>query len=173
MAAFIAQRKGNTQMHDTRISLNEEIRTKSIQLLNARLADAIDLALQLKLAHWNVRGPHFLPLHELFDKITESVGVHADMIAERIGALGGTARASLQSVASNSGLDRYPEDVSSGIEHVKLVASSLAKFGGAVRENIEQASSIGDAATEDLLTEVVREIDQHLWFVEAHLQADS
>ncbi|QDU38537.1 DNA protection during starvation protein [Maioricimonas rarisocia] len=160
-------------MHDTRISLNEETRTKSMQLLNARLADAIDLAMQLKLAHWNIRGPHFLQLHELFDKITESVREHVDMIAERIGALGGIAHGSLQSVASNSGLDSYPEDVSSGIEHTKLVASALAKFGGAVRENIEQASSIGDAATEDLLTEIVRDIDQHMWFVEAHLQAES
>lgn len=160
-------------MHDTRNSLDEATRTKSIQLLNARLADAIHLAMQLKLAHWNVRGPHFLQLHELFDTITDSVREHVDMIAERIGALGGVAQGNLKSVTGNTSLEDYPEDLSSGVEHTKRVASALAAFGGTVREDIEKAASFGDVATEDLLTEVVRDIDQRLWFVEAHLQSDS
>jgi len=56
-------------MFDTRNDLPANTRTKVIELLNARLADAIDLGAQTKHAHWNVKGPNFIALHELFDKV--------------------------------------------------------------------------------------------------------
>jgi starvation-inducible DNA-binding protein len=77
-------------MFDTRNDLPANTRTKVIELLNARLADAIDLGAQTKHAHWNVKGPNFIALHELFDKVAESVEEHIDTLAERVTALGGT-----------------------------------------------------------------------------------
>ena len=64
-------------------------RAKVIELLDARLADAIDLQTQLKQAHWNVKGPTFIGLHELFDKINEAVEDYVDDLAERVVQLGG------------------------------------------------------------------------------------
>ena len=78
-------------MFKTKNDLSETIRGKAIELLNARLADAIDLQTQTKQAHWNVKGPHFIALHELFDKINEEVEDYVDDIAERAVQLGGVA----------------------------------------------------------------------------------
>jgi starvation-inducible DNA-binding protein len=70
-------------MFDTRNDLPANTRTKVIELLNARLADAIDLAAQAKHAHWNVKGPSFIAVHEPFDKVAENVEEHTDTLAER------------------------------------------------------------------------------------------
>jgi starvation-inducible DNA-binding protein len=158
-------------MHATRNDLPLKIRSRIEKLLNARLADALDLAAQAKQAHWNVKGPNFIALHELFDKLHGAVGGHVDTLAERITALGGTARGTVPTVARASTLKAYPEDISSGREHLLALAERLADFGARVRAAIDEADKLGDAGTADLFTGVSRDIDQQLWFVEAHLQA--
>jgi len=83
------QRVEEVSMFDTKNDLPVNTRTKVIDLLNARLADAIDLGAQTKHAHWNVKGPNFIALHELFDKVAEHVEDYVDTIAERVTSLGG------------------------------------------------------------------------------------
>ena len=83
-------------MHKSRIVLSEKIRRTVAPLLADRPADAVDLSLQLKQAHWNVKGPQFIALHELFDSIHGVVSAKADMLAERLTALGGTAEGTLE-----------------------------------------------------------------------------
>src|SRR5262245_41166060 len=78
-------------MFKTKNDLSEGTRVKAVALLNARLADCTDLRTQAKQAHWNVKGPNFIALHELFDKINEEVGDYVDEIAERAVQLGGVA----------------------------------------------------------------------------------
>jgi starvation-inducible DNA-binding protein len=158
-------------MFDTRNDLPPGIRTKVIEVLNARLADAIDLGTQTKHAHWNVKGPSFIALHELFDKVAESVEEHIDTIAERVTALGGTARGTLASVARTTSLKPYPEDISEGLAHVDALSAALADFGAKVRAAIATTAELGDADTSDLFTGVSRENDKYLWFLEAHLHA--
>jgi starvation-inducible DNA-binding protein len=158
-------------MFDTRNDLPPGIRTKVIEVLNARLADAIDLGTQTKHAHWNVKGPSFIALHELFDKVAESVEEHIDTIAERVTALGGTARGTLASVARTTSLKPYPEDISEGLAHVDALSAALADFGAKVRAAIATTAELGDADTSDLFTGVSRENDKYLGFLEAHLHA--
>jgi starvation-inducible DNA-binding protein len=158
-------------MFDTRNDLPLKTRSKVIELLNARLADAIDLGTHTKHAHWNVKGPNFIALHELFDKVAEAVEDQIDTIAERITALGGTARGTLSAVARASSLKPYPEDISEGLAHVEALARSLADYGAKVRAGIDAASKLKDADTSDLFTGVSRETDKYLWFLEAHLHA--
>ena len=158
-------------MFDTRNDLSPATRSKSIELLNARLADAIDLQTQTKHAHWNVKGPNFIALHELFDKIAESVEDQIDTIAERVTALGGTAHGTLVSAARWTTLKPYPEDVTDGITHVEALSGVLADFGKKVRAAIDESARSGDAGTSDLFTGVSRETDKNLWFLEAHLYA--
>ena len=159
-------------MHPTRIDLSAKTRGRVVEVLNARLADAIDLQLQAKQAHWNVKGPNFIALHELFDKIAGDVGGHIDEMAERITALGGTAEGTVQAVAGRSKLEAYPLGLSEGRAHLEALATALARFGKGVRKAIEEAGKAGDADTSDLFTGVSRDIDKNLWLVEAHLQAD-
>ena len=159
-------------MHPTRIDLSAKTRGRVVEVLNARLADAIDLQLQAKQAHWNVKGPNFIALHELFDKIAGDVGGHIDEMAERITALGGTAEGTVQAVAGRSKLEAYPLGLSEGRAHLEALATALARFGKGVRKAIDEAGKAGDADTSDLFTGVSRDIDNNLWLVEAHLQAD-
>ncbi len=158
-------------MYDTKIDLSAGTRKKVAEYLNERLADAIDLGAQTKHAHWNVKGPNFIALHELFDKVAESVEDHIDDIAERITTLGGTAYGTIAAAAKATSLKPYPEDISEGMEHVDALSSSLAEFGKKVRKGIEQTGKWGDADSADLLTGISRDVDKYLWFLEAHLQA--
>ncbi len=157
-------------MHDTKIDIKKETREQMIELLNARLADAIDLKSQAKQAHWNVKGMSFIALHELFDQVATAVDTHSDTIAERVTILGGTAEGTVRVAAEKSSLSQYPMEITDGRDHVDALSSALAEFGKRVRANIDDADDAGDKDTADLFTEVSREIDKLLWFVEAHIQ---
>src|SRR5262245_59056107 len=133
-------------MHSTRNDLAKATRGKMADLLDARLADAIDLQTQLKQAHWNVKGPTFIALHELFDKINEAVEDYVDDLAGRVVQLGGTAHGTARQVAKASTLPEYPS-VSHGRDHVDAVPT----------------------VSKDIFTEISRGADKWLWFVEAHL----
>jgi starvation-inducible DNA-binding protein len=143
-----------------------------VALLQERLADCIDLETQTKQAHWNVKGPSFIALHELFDKVYDHVQEYADLIAERIVQLGGIAEGTVRVVAKRSRLQEYPATIASGKEHVEALARALAYFGETARKGIDQTDEIGDKGTADIFTEISRGIDKDLWFVEAHSQAD-
>ncbi len=150
---------------DSRLELNV--------LMNQRLASCIDLQMQMKQAHWNVKGPSFIALHELFDKVAEAVEEYVDLIAERIVQLGGVAEGTIRVAASRSQLDEYPLTIGEGMTHVSEVANALCEFGHQVRLTIDEAVVLEDADSADLFTEISRGLDKWLWFVEAHSQAKS
>ena len=159
-------------MFKTKNDLSEATRVKTIELLNARLADCMDLQTQTKQAHWNVKGPNFIALHELFDKINEAVEDYVDDIAERAVQLGGVAEGTARMVAKRTSLTEYPVNAADGRSHVEALSSALAAFGKAARKAIGEANELGDLDTADLFTEVSRGIDKWLWFVEVHMQAE-
>lgn len=158
-------------MYETHNDLAESIRKSIITLLNARLAECIDLQLQAKHAHWNVKGPNFVGLHDLFDRIADAAREYADTIAERGVALGGVAEGTIQMVAGKSKLPEYSASGGDWTAHVEAMRNALAAFGKAVRAAIDQSTDLKDADTADLFTEVSRGIDKLLWMVEAHIQA--
>jgi starvation-inducible DNA-binding protein len=158
-------------MYETENDLPRGARAELNTLLNQRLADAIDLQMQLKQAHWNVKGPHFIGLHELFGKVAEEVEDYVDQIAERTVQLGGIAEGTVRVAGTRSRLEEYPLDIADGAAHVEAVARAISTFGREVRISIDEANALTDADTADLFTEVSRGIDKWLWFVEAHTQA--
>src|SRR5262252_7807650 len=129
-------------MFNTKNGLSEDTRAKAIELLNARLADCIDLQTQCKQAHWNVKGPTFIALHELFDKVNEAVEDYVDDIAERAVQLGGVAEGTARAVAKRSSLSEYPAKAVDGRSHVEALSSALAAFGAAARKGIDQANEL-------------------------------
>ena len=159
------------KLYETENDLPKTARVELNALINQRLADAIDLQLQLKQAHWNVKGPHFIGLHALFDKIAEEIEDYVDMIAERIVQLGGIAQGTARVAAARSRLEEYPLAIADGMAHVEAVARALSTFGREARLTIDEADTLEDADTADLFTEISRGIDKWLWFVEAHSQA--
>ncbi len=157
--------------YETENDISLKRRSELNTLMNQRLSDAIDLQMQMKQAHWNVKGPSFIGLHELFDKVGEGVESYVDMIAERIAQLGGIAEGTVRISATRSRLEEYPLTIADGLAHVEAVAKALSTFGHEARNTIEQAGELEDADTADLFTEISRGIDKWLWFVEAHSQA--
>ena len=159
-------------MYPTKNDLSESTRRQMIDLLGARLADAIDLQTQTKQAHWNVKGPHFIALHELFDKVNEDVEDYVDLIAERAVQLGGAVEGTARSVAKRSTLAEYPLKSGTGRQHVDALSSALAAFGKLIRSAIEESDRVGDKDTNDIFIEISRGVDKWLWMVEAHLQPE-
>jgi starvation-inducible DNA-binding protein len=157
-------------LYRTRNDLPFAARVEIGDLLNLRLADCIDLQTQCKQAHWNVKGPSFIALHELFDQINGEVEEYVDLIAERIVQLGGIAEGTARVVAERSALEVYPLVTSGGLEHVDALSGALAYFGRTIRLGIEEMNDLGDADSADILTQISRGIDKSLWFVEAHQQ---
>ncbi len=152
----------------TRNDLPARVRSESVALLNARLADAIDLSMQAKQAHWNVKGPSFSSLHALFDVISTGVAGQVDLFAERAVQIGGMAMGTVRAASERSSLPEYPPGLLDGADHVSAVADVLARFSAAVRRAMELATEVGDADTADLFTQASREVDRLLWMVEAH-----
>lgn len=159
-----------TPLLRTRHTLSESTRQASVELLNARLADAIVVGMHAKQAHWTVRGPRFLPLHELFDSVATHAREWADLLAERAGALGGLVDGTPGTVVERSDLPALPAELTDGQDHVERMAEVLAAFSRRLVGSIEAAGEAGDPATEDIFTEVVRGVDQDFWFIEAHTQ---
>jgi len=158
------------ELGPTKNDLPEDTRREAVMLLNQRLAECLDLAAQCKQAHWNVKGPSFIALHKLFDEVYAGIQEYADLIAERVVQLGGTAAGTVGVVAERSELPDYPVARLSGHQHVAALSDALAAFGRAVRVGIEELEELADAGSVDILTEISRGTDKWLWFVEAHQQ---
>ncbi len=157
-------------MFPTKIGLPEGDRQTLIELLNGRLADTADLYSQLKQAHWNVKGPNFFALHQLFDQLAAEVFPFTDLIAERATALGGVAMGTTRMAAANSLLPEYPVEAAEGQRHVQSLIDLYALFCTNIRKSIDIADEHHDKSTADLFTEISRTADKHLWFLEAHVQ---
>ncbi|HZL42835.1 MAG TPA: DNA starvation/stationary phase protection protein Dps [Verrucomicrobiae bacterium] len=171
MKPSIATLSEKPSMYETENDISPERRSELNILMNQRLASAVDLQMQMKQAHWNVKGPNFIGLHELFDKVDEAVESYVDMIAERIVQLGGIAEGTVRISAARSRLAEYPLQIADGMAHVEAVARALSTFGEEARTTINEADELDDAGTADLFTEISRGMDKWLWFVEAHSQA--
>ena len=152
-------------------ALPEDQQVKLVEILNRRLADAIDLQLQSRQAYWNVKGPQFMALRELFDKVAEGVEEYANLIAERIVQLGGKAEGTAHAVAGRTSLDGYLLGSADGNSHIDVLSTTLTDFGKHARYTSEQATELKDADTAAIFTEIARGIDKWLWFVETSQQA--
>jgi starvation-inducible DNA-binding protein len=154
----------------TRIDLRDNVRSQMIALLNQHLADIFDLYSQTKQAHWNVKGPQFYSLHLLFDSLAEQIFPYVDTLAERVTALGGAARGTVQLASAASRLAEFPPGGVDGSQSVAELAQRYAQVGASARAAIDTAARAGDQGTSDLFIEIVRDLDKALWFLEAHVQ---
>jgi starvation-inducible DNA-binding protein len=155
---------------ETRIDLPADTRQKMVQLCNEQLADTFDLFSQTKQAHWNVKGPQFYHLHELYDELAETLLGHVDLIAERATALGGAATGTAQMAAQATRLPDYSAGPVGSMESVEMLVERYAAVAESTRKAIDTAEKAEDMDTADLFTEVSRDMDKSLWFLEAHLQ---
>lgn len=157
-------------MDKTRIDVDADVRRKVCDILQKALADSTDLTCQAKTAHWNVKGPHFIALHKLFDDLYEEMTAHADNIAERMGALGGTIMGRVQDVVKSTRLPPYPMDLTDGMAHVQALAAAYSAFANEIRSDIDRCEELDDKVTADILNAITAAVDKNIWFLEAHLR---
>ena len=160
-------------MHSTKNSLPLDTRKQIADLLNLMLADLADLHSQTKQAHWNLRGPHFRPLHLFFDELAGMLLAHIDTVAERISALGGTANGTVRMAAENSRLSEFPAKAFHDMACVAALIERYAACGKSARDGISTADDLDDAGTADHLTKVSQDLDEALWMLEAHEPKES
>lgn len=153
----------------TRIDIPADKREQLCAILNSNLAGGLDLALAIKQAHWNVKGPTFRELHELFDMLRTNIDVHNDDMAERIATLGGTAKGTVQAATAATKLPAFPVDGHDGAALTTALADRYAAHGKSVRAAIDESAALGDAVTADLFTGITRGLDKDLWFLESHI----
>ena len=162
--------RAGVHMVETRIDLPSDPRRQMVQLCNEQLADTFDLFSQTKQAHWNVKGPQFYHLHELYDELAEKLLGHVDLIAERATALGGAATGTAQMAAQASRLPDFSAGPVGSMESVEMLVERYAAVAESTRQAMDQAEQAEDMDTSDLFIEVSRDLDKSLWFLEAHLQ---
>ncbi|WP_131669790.1 DNA starvation/stationary phase protection protein Dps [Psychrobacter pygoscelis] len=148
--------------------LDDNTAKKMVDLLNANLANLIDLTLDGKQCHWNLQGSGFIGVHQLLDETTERLREVSDTIAERIVILGGEPNGLASRVAKDSVLDDYPTDITEVDQHVRELTSRYKTVAETLREAIETAGDVGDEDTADLFTEASRIIDKDAWFIGAN-----
>jgi starvation-inducible DNA-binding protein len=151
-------------------TLPEKSRAKIAEALLATLTDGLDLHSQIKVAHWNVKGPHFASLHPLFESFAVSLAEHNDSIAERAVTFGALARGTARHVAHNSRLPEYPQDTTHDLEHVSLLTERIDGYLSALRMARSVGEKEGDVDTVDLLTGIITEFEKHGWFLRATLE---
>jgi starvation-inducible DNA-binding protein len=157
-------------MYKSPSPLPEQARTKIVETLNERLVDGLDLHSQIKVAHWNIKGPHFAAFHPLFETFATSLANHNDAIAERAVTLGGKAFGTARHVAATSRLPEYPQETTRDLDHVRLLADRIEKYLEGSRASRTQAEELRDTDTVDLLTGIVTEFEKHAWFLRASLE---
>lgn len=152
------------------IDLKSNTKNTVNALLNAELANALDLSLAVKQAHWNLKGMQFIAVHEMLDDLRAELDVHTDTIAERVAQLDGVALGTSQVVAKATTLAPYPTDIKKVPDHLAAVAERYAAAAKSARAAIDTADEAGDAGTADILTAYSRALDKSLWFVKSHLE---
>lgn len=160
---------GRPLLWNTHHDQPEARRVAIVALLNRQLADLLDLGLQAKQAHWNVKGAQFASLHALFDEVAEELGELSDELAERAVALGGVALGTAQAIARDTRLPAYPLDAFDGADHLWALSATLSQFTQSTREAIDTIAAVGDAGSADVLTQISRAVDKLLWKVESHI----
>lgn len=135
--------------------------------LNASLAHLIDIHVSAKQAHWNVHGPNFAGLHALFDTIAEEGRQYADLVAERVLALRGTAHGTISDVAGMKEIETFPTDEQAWEKLTGLMHERLMKTSERMRQS---AGTMDDElGTQDIYVEIIRGLDKWSWMLEAHL----
>src|SRR3954469_2234126 len=115
-------------MYQSPSTLPADSRAELATLLNARLADGLDLHSQIKVAHWNIKGPQFPSLHPLFETFAIGLAAFNDALAERAVTLGGRPYGTARHVAAASTLPEYPQQASRDLEHVRLLADRFDRY---------------------------------------------
>ncbi len=133
------------------------------------LADTYFLYLKTQNYHWNVTGPNFKSLHELFEKQYKELAKAVDLLAERVRALGEFAPASLKAFASLSDIKEETREGISSVDMLKQLAKDHDSVLASIRKSLAIAQEEGDDATADILITRIEVHDKSKWMLASSL----
>lgn len=159
-----------THMYRSPSRLPEAARSQIADALSGTLADGLDLHSQIKVAHWNVKGPHFAAFHPLFEGFATALATVNDEVAERAVTLGARVAGTARTVARASRLTELPAEVVRDLELAGQLAERIDQYLDGARAARGVAEKAGDQDTQDLLTGIVEQFEKNGWFLRASLE---
>ncbi|WP_419804370.1 DNA starvation/stationary phase protection protein Dps [Terriglobus sp.] len=160
-----------SKMYKNRVALPDDVKQKTVDVMNVTLAAALDMYSQAKFAHWNVKGINFYQLHLVFDATAKVIFKQIDPIAERITQLGGVASGTVRQSAEHSPISAYNVKAVAGKEHLVALSDALGTYCKELREASDKIDDIGDSPTSDFYNQLIVEAEEELYFLESHLEA--
>lgn len=157
-------------MYKSPSNLPEQARNKICESLNQRLVDGLDLHSQIKVAHWNIKGPQFAALHPLFETFAIDLAEYNDQIAERAVTLGAKVYGTVRHVSKTSKIPEYPQDTTRDLEHARNLVERFDSYLKGLRETRAVLDQNQDVDSVDLVTTAIEAFEKHSWFLRATLE---
>jgi starvation-inducible DNA-binding protein len=136
--------------------------------LQGTLVDLKALSLVTKQLHWNIRGPHFKPIHEHLDLVYEACEEGADEVAERIATLGVSPNAQPTDLVTTTVKEVEKSTFIEDQQVLEDIVERLANATHDIRDKME-AIEEPDPATADLLHQIILTLEKHLWMLRSHI----
>jgi starvation-inducible DNA-binding protein len=136
--------------------------------LQATLIDLSDLALVGKQLHWSIVGPRFRPLHLQIDELVDSWRELADTVAERAVAIDVWPNGQAQAIVSGRDLGEVAPGPIADHAVVRELSRRVADAAERIRARMDRVGEL-DLASQDVLIEVVRALEEQLWMLRAQL----
>ena len=165
----VAKKKPTIILQRTRHPLQESSRAEVVRALQPIQSGCIELFLQLKNAHWNVRGNSFSALHRIFDEASEDALRFTDDLAERMAILGGEPLATVQKIAAVPQLADAPIGIKNQEEFVKMIVDRLSYYTGMIRDALIVFERNSDPVTSEACVRGLTNLEKKLWMLESHL----
>ena len=153
------------------IGIAEKNLDKSIKVLTILLSDEMTLYTKTRKFHWNVSGPSFMELHQLFQHQYTELEETIDLIAERINKLGGKTIGTLKEFAEHTRLSESPDKYPNQTEMLKELLADHEQLITDMRKDIEDASDKSkDMGTIDFLVGLMEQHETTAWILRRYLQ---
>lgn len=168
-----ARQKAGTVEGSEALRISEGKAEEIIEALQSDLAATYVLYHQLKKHHWVVEGAEFLELHEFLGEAAAEAEEAADILAERIQALGGVPLSGGATFEAEAPIEPEGEDVydiRTSLEHdIQLYGEIIETL----REHIALVRDLGDYTTEEQLRDILAETEEYAHHIEHYLEDDT
>jgi starvation-inducible DNA-binding protein len=164
----------STAMRTINIGLSEEQRQGVVDLLNSDLSDAYLLLIKTKKYHWDVVGPQFRSLHEMWEEQYEALTANIDSIAERVRALGGYPVGTAEGFLKHASIKEHGGDVPVATEMVARLVNDHEQVIRNLRQHVDQCSEqYHDEGTADFLTGLMEQHEEMAWMLRSFIEGES
>jgi starvation-inducible DNA-binding protein len=152
------------------IGLSDKERQGVVDILNTVLADAYLLLIKTKKYHWDVVGPQFRTLHELWEEHYEALTISIDAIAERVRMLNGYPLGTAEAFLKHATIKEHPGDLPSAQDMVQRLVVDHEQVIRNLRDGVDQTSEkFNDEGTSDFLTGLMQEHEEMAWMLRSFI----